>query len=567
MSGPILKAALGYAGRGWPVFPCNGKAPLTEHGFKDATIDVETIRAWWTKWPDANVAIATGAASGLVVLDVDGDDGGDSLAKLEREHGALPRTVSAKTPHGQHFYFAHPGGVIANSVGRLGAGLDVRADGGYVIAPPSPGREWDEHPDELALAAFNIDGARRNGGPAPAVGDVIPEHERNVTLTSLAGTMRRRGMSEAAIVAALQVENHHRCVPSLPDREVGRIAASVSRYPPSVVDVVSLTTHDAHDALFERARAAPVLIEHSVAVMLTTPPPPVEWLVDDLLVRGQTTMLAGREGQGKSMLALAIAVDNPDLRVVYIDAENGYSEIHRRVHGLGVAAGRLRYIEAERFHLGHDLVALSELLPASTDVVVLDSFRALCPGLDENDSAQVDPVLQALARLVRERKIAVLVLHHAGKGGLEYRGSTALGAGVGLGFTMRRHDDDPERATRREVVCWKCRVAPEPAKRWLSIELRVDGQLTVAEVEPYEPGDDLRAKILDRVKPDESVSAAQVARRLGRNERDNAVLDELKRLVGDGVFERPSKEKWRRASSASFGGSGTTKTTFDGDET
>lgn len=134
-----LDAALDYAARGWRVFPCRpaGKLPLTEHGFKDATTDALVITAWREANPTANVAIATGA--GLVVIDVDGLAGRASLRELEEKHGELPTTLHATTGgDGEHFYFAVPDGVeIRNSAGKLGKGLDIRGDGGYVIAPPS----------------------------------------------------------------------------------------------------------------------------------------------------------------------------------------------------------------------------------------------------------------------------------------------------------------------------------------------------------------------------------------------------------------------------------------------
>jgi len=136
----ILEAALSYAARGWPVLPCRpkGKTPLCAHGVHAATTDKRTIRDWWVSWPSANVGIACGAASGLVVLDVDAGHGGEeSLAKLEREHGALPVTVEAHTGGGgRHLFFRHPGGRVKNRV-CLRPGLDVRGDGGYVVAPPS----------------------------------------------------------------------------------------------------------------------------------------------------------------------------------------------------------------------------------------------------------------------------------------------------------------------------------------------------------------------------------------------------------------------------------------------
>ncbi|MGQ9552978.1 MAG: bifunctional DNA primase/polymerase, partial [Anaerolineae bacterium] len=109
---PMLSAALAYARRGWPVFPCRpkGKEPLSEHGFKDAATNPATIKAWWSKWPSANIGIPTGAAT-FVALDVDLRHGGDeTLHALDKEHGPLPPTAHVLTGGGgDHFYFRHPG--------------------------------------------------------------------------------------------------------------------------------------------------------------------------------------------------------------------------------------------------------------------------------------------------------------------------------------------------------------------------------------------------------------------------------------------------------------------------
>ena len=117
--------------------PHPGKHPRTLHGVKDATTDRKQIKAWWEKWPKANVGIATGAPSGIFVLDVDGATGKASLKELEAEHGRLPRTVTVKTGNGRHLYFRSAGGRIGNSAGRLGKGIDVRGDGGYVVGAGS----------------------------------------------------------------------------------------------------------------------------------------------------------------------------------------------------------------------------------------------------------------------------------------------------------------------------------------------------------------------------------------------------------------------------------------------
>lgn len=137
-TGEALEAALAYATRGWQVFPCkpSGKTPATTHGFKDATTDPKQIRAWWRKHPNFNIGICTGAVSGLVVLDIDLDRGGDeSLVRLTDRD--WPFTILSKTGGGgAHCYFAHPGGLV-KSRAALWPGIDVRGDGGYVIAPPS----------------------------------------------------------------------------------------------------------------------------------------------------------------------------------------------------------------------------------------------------------------------------------------------------------------------------------------------------------------------------------------------------------------------------------------------
>jgi hypothetical protein len=138
----VLKAALAYAGRGVPVFPCEpgAKRPLTSNGHWDATTDRRTIERWWERWPSANVGLPTGQESGIVVLDVDVEAGGlESLARLKRAGAPVPKTARTRTGGGGiHVFFRYPGTTeIRNSAGLLGPGLDVRGEGGYVVVPPS----------------------------------------------------------------------------------------------------------------------------------------------------------------------------------------------------------------------------------------------------------------------------------------------------------------------------------------------------------------------------------------------------------------------------------------------
>jgi hypothetical protein len=241
----LRDAALRYAAQGRPVFPCapRVKRPLTEHGLKDATTDPGLIDAWWEQWPDANVAMRTGAPSRVVVLDTDGDEGAESRRGLERAHGPLPRTASVVTPNGgQHFYLAHPGVDVPNSAGKLGAGLDVRGDGGYVLVPPSIGSsgrryEPDERsaiapmPDWLQGALTRPHGERHDRTPASAwaaiVRDGLRQGERNHGLARLTGHLLSKNV-DARLVREIAHLVNGRCKPPLTSHEVDCVVESIA---------------------------------------------------------------------------------------------------------------------------------------------------------------------------------------------------------------------------------------------------------------------------------------------------------------------------------------------------
>jgi hypothetical protein len=143
----IFSYALLLAKNNWCVFPCKekDKTPITANGYKAASKDINTLQTWLKKTPNANIGIATGKKSGFFVLDIDichekGKYGDISLAQLESEHGKLPDTVQVITGSGGiHYYFKTPDDclTIPCSTGKVGQGIDIRGDGGYVIAPES----------------------------------------------------------------------------------------------------------------------------------------------------------------------------------------------------------------------------------------------------------------------------------------------------------------------------------------------------------------------------------------------------------------------------------------------
>jgi len=259
----MLEHALNYARRGWAVFPLHtpmgarcscsnpkcdnqGKHPRTQNGLNDATTDPAQIKRWWTRTPNANIAIRTGEASGFFVLDVDGDTGRQSLEDLINDYGALPDTPEAITGGlGRHILFKCDGTIIPNSRGKMGPGLDVRGDGGYIVAPPSlhvSGRhyEWDlgQHPDETPLVEAPAWLLALVIKPSQSItsGMVLPEEiaegARNDTFFRMGCSLRDKGFSEGEIFAALAVANEARCEAALPERDIRTISKSASKYEP-----------------------------------------------------------------------------------------------------------------------------------------------------------------------------------------------------------------------------------------------------------------------------------------------------------------------------------------------
>ncbi len=284
MAGNLL-AALGYARRGRPVFPCYeigahgycscwegpqcehpGKHPRWErgtlkHGHLDATANERLIRRWWGKWPDANVAALV--LQGEMVLDVDPRNGGfESLRTLEAEHGQIPASVMARSGSGGRHYYLKlpPSAEIKNDyTGRkLGRGLDVKTSG-YVLVPPSRTDKGDyswvsgalgttplaDAPEWLIDLLRERTKAIRGGGensPIPAVhtaldNSLIPEGERNPAVTSIAGTLHDGKRTLAELEAALAEENARRCQPPLLASEITKIARSIYEREPCKASV------------------------------------------------------------------------------------------------------------------------------------------------------------------------------------------------------------------------------------------------------------------------------------------------------------------------------------------
>lgn len=458
----ILNAALEYARMGWHVFPIRpkNKIPLTAHGFKDATVDEASITQWWTQWPDANIGIATGIQSGLVVLDVDTDKGGEeSLNKLEARYGRLPHTVKQRTGGGGfHCLFRHPGHTVRNSAGSLGLGLDVRGDGGYIVVPPSThasgqSYEW-EQPITSDSPLAPLPGWLQSRAPSQTqpleahTHETIPEGRRNTHLTSYAGRMRRQGFPPQAIEDALLVENKLRCSPPLPDEEVETISRSVSRYPAGKLSSESPITAPP-DPDNPPWRCSVDLVQDV--------PEETEWLIHDVVPSESIVLTVAREGTYKTWLSLdlarAIAEGIPWLGhesqaggVLYLDAENPGPNFRQRLHAVGGSLNLHVWRWQDPSFPSSLCDPWLKTAAGRFRLIVIDTLKRFMGGRDENSSDDMAEITQQLRELTRYGA-TIIVLHHAtkDKDSPGYRGSSELGAGVDVVYFVGLNKKGPDK--------------------------------------------------------------------------------------------------------------------------
>ena len=441
-----------------PVVPMDPetKVPLIPRwGDGGAPTSAADVRTAWGKHPDASIG-AVLRDTRLVVVDIEGAGHGHVLDEVIDEihaaFGPLPTTLTASTKGGgRHLYFKAPettdpdvlAGHLVTPGGTKIAGVDIKkgsrsGNGGLVIVPTDidgatvDGRRWEDIapvaplPDSLRHGAMRSSPTQQRPaarGQVRAKDLPIPEGERNIALTSIAGTMRRHGMGEAAIAAALLEENRERCQPPLADNEVRRIAQSVSRYAPS--DPWTADT-------------APAIITLS-----SVEPRRVEWLWPGYIPLGKITEMSGKQGIGKSTLAYDIAAristgrPMPDGRasdlggpadclLIATNEDNLADTIKPRL--IAARADHRRIHAAPSIHSLAGIDGLRDVITAKrVRFVFIDALMSMIPaGTDSYKDDSVRRLLHPLAALAEETDCAILTNRHVRKGA-----SSALDAGIG----------------------------------------------------------------------------------------------------------------------------------------
>jgi len=504
----MLKAALWYAKRGWAVLPCEpkGKAPLAKlllHGCHDATTNADTIRRWWAAYPDANVGIAC-EPSKLVVADVDTKDGMPGLESwrdLEAAHGAsISDTLTVTTPSkGLHVYWARNGQKVRNvdeKDGLLGLGVGVRANGQYVVAPPSrtPAGDymWDAdaapHERELAtlpasLAKLLAPVAKAEPRPVPvrAPREMLGEIEKaSAALARLDpkqadgyGTWIEAGMALSELGAAGLALWESWSAQS-PKYEPGACAAKWGGFAPGHGVTLGTLYHLAGRNGDTPGAHTPRAAEMAMGALLAADLPEPVWVVPDLLPAG-FSILAGRPKQGKSFLALQLAVafgtggrfldrPVPQGKVLYVALEDSPRRLQGRVREMGAPsdasvsfAFSWPALNAEGLDMLEDRVMADGL-----SLVVVDTLaRAIGGRLDWDDVGAVTPLLGGLQQVALARDVCILAIDHHRKPGMvadvvdDIMGSTGKAAVADTiwGLYRKRGDRGAKlRVTGRDVA-------------------------------------------------------------------------------------------------------------------
>lgn len=440
--------ALKYAEMGLAVFPLKpkDKRPATENGCKAATTDRQQIEAWWGKYPSYNIGMATGSISGgLVVIDLDIDEnkginGYESLIEWQRENGELPETWTSITGRGGYHLLYKDGASNRNRAG-LYEGVDIRGEGGYIVAPPSihpNGRryEWEQGLGDCEIAQADNRVINFLNGPVPegweknsfAVPDTIPEGQRVNAMVALIGSDKAKGKSNEAIKAAVRIENDLKCVPPLTDQELEKEV-----FPALKKDWKATSPYTAayDKGKFQQVADKKVISYTDAEDLITADLPPTVFLVEGILTQGLGG-LSAKSKLGKSWLALQLSVDlalgdkflgfsTRQCGVLYIDLENTKSLTQERLRVIldgreSPKPGSL--IFAHDFNLmGEGLEEdLIEFLEDHRNVkfVVVDVFQKVKRGkqLNQTDYEADYEILTKLKIIADKFGVCIFLIYH-----------------------------------------------------------------------------------------------------------------------------------------------------------
>lgn len=488
------EAALAYASWGWHIIPVvpNGKVPATQHGVNDATTDLEQITRWWAQNPNYNIGIAAGKKSGIIVFDIDPRNGGDtSWTTWTDKNGAVPDGAMQMTAGGGFHHIADYTSEIRSC--KLTEGVDLLADGRYFVAFPSTieGRsyQWEASSDPFdGVAPFAVPSGwlqaygsmRKAVDPQQQIASSgLIQGSRNNGLTALGGAMRRYGMTEAEIMAALSIANETRCEIPLPSSELSQIVKSVAKYAPET-DLAAATGIGSEAAEFILAAAQAETQDYffTRATSYLEQPSPLKWIINGWVPDLGITMIYGESGSGKTFLALDMACHvaaglpwngrkTKKGISVYMAGEGNYG-IRQRVaawckaHNIDRLDNLLisnKAIDMDSPTASAQIIkAVRELTLEPVGGITIDTLNNHMTG-NENDAKDTRNMLNAVQIVGRALNAGMVLVHHTGnaiEAKHRARGSSAWKASMDCQILVLKKDK------LIEVACTKMKDTEEP---------------------------------------------------------------------------------------------------------
>lgn len=463
----LLEAAKKYAKMGLAVFPLRvkGKEPITENGFKDATTDLRIIERWWHDNPNCNIGIATGQMSdGLVAIDMDidkekGKDGYHTFKKwCDDNYLILPDSWLSITGRGGYHLLYRSRFPVPSKIGWLDD-VDIRANGGYIVAPPSvhpngTKYEWEDDPDECQLVSTDdidvefvmnsvIASNIKNGQPL-SVPDEIPEGHRDEVMFKLACRYQSQGMHDSAMFAALMAENLERCKPPLTEKEIRKKVEQAQKYQKGEVVTLENKSNELTRKSYGKTgrKIEEIVTEHDLDMptLAEFEKKERDWLIPGYIPKGCVTLLCADGGIGKTTLwcdtlaaltagtstifdkALEIPFQTGvEHTVMYFSKEDPTEEVLKgRLQSAGAKEENIRCFGLDDPRLNkiwYGSLLLDKLVEKyKPDIVVFDTLQSFLPdGVEMSKRKDMREALEPLNALGAKYKTSFLMIMHTNK--------------------------------------------------------------------------------------------------------------------------------------------------------
>jgi len=451
-----LGEALGYADLGWsiiPIKPYNKESLVEWKKYQNVRASKEQITEWFEQYPDANIAVVTGAISGIVVIDI------DTKEKINRP---IPPTVVSQTPSGgRHIFCKYPGFEVKNRV-RILPNVDIRADGGYVVLPPSSFSSelnygWIIPPTESEFADLPQWFFEDNKTTIKTEWENVSTKQtldgsRNQTATQLIGKMLKHLPKDSWEMSwfAIKQWNKEKCEPSLAEAELKTIFNSISN-------------RETEQRAKEGIEKTDYKIEAvTFSDLIKTEYKDTQWLVEKLIPHEAVTIISGSPRSYKTFVALDIAIkiasgeklfnkfNTKQSSVLILDEENHPRILKQRAEILSQKTNLPIFFSSKKNFLLNEK-STREVIRFSKEkdikLVIFDSLICIHDS-DENMASEMRKVMKNFKEITNHGISAIVLHHHRKKGNSsssasqDMRGSSDILAQVDVHLAVDRRGND-----------------------------------------------------------------------------------------------------------------------------